>query len=159
MLCVFVALGACAAFVASACDTGNPAFDGLRARDASSFSGDAGVAVCAEDAGTCQHEGGYSAAAEPPSFATGTLSSLVEFPAAGVITTSNGSFVFFDADGLTPFDLINTPAIANVAMYRPDGLLSFGDGGFPDYVVKSRDTEGLGQSALTVNGVELVKTP
>ena len=71
MLCVFVALGACAAVVASACDSGNPAFDGVHARDASSFSGDAGVVACTEDAGTCQHEGGYSAAAEPPSFATG----------------------------------------------------------------------------------------
>lgn len=76
----------------------------------------------------------------PPSLVSAggvTIPTNVELAAVGVITTSSGLFLFFDANGLVPFDLdvISTFANAiNVGLYRPDGVLNLADGGFPAYV-------------------------
>ncbi len=72
-----------------------------------------------------------------PLAALSTPAIPVDVPAVGVITTSTGSFIFFDAIGLTPFDLDTEPTFAsanNVHLFQPNGVLSTGDGGFPDSV-------------------------
>ena len=71
---------------------------------------------------------------------TPPLPTIIELTAAGAITTSNGTVIFFDAYGLIPFDLNTVPTFAspiNVGMYRPDGVLHAAgddDGGIPDFV-------------------------
>jgi len=57
--------------------------------------------------------------------------------AAGVMTTSNGTFIIFDAEGLTPIDLNATSTFAdpiNLGFYEPNGVLHVSDGGVPSYV-------------------------
>ncbi|MBS1153658.1 MAG: hypothetical protein H6Q89_5356, partial [Myxococcaceae bacterium] len=76
----------------------------------------------------------------PPSLITvggATVPTVVDLSAVGVITTSNGAFIFFDANGLTPFDLNTNRTYAapiHIGLYEANGVLSRGDGGFPDYV-------------------------
>lgn len=52
---------------------------------------------------------------------------VVEVSALGVITTSTGAVVFFDAAGLGHFDMNGTPTGAgplNVGLYTPEGILA-----------------------------------
>lgn len=64
---------------------------------------------------------------------------VVALSALGVITTSNGSVIFFDAAGLSHFDLeeaVTSVRPIDVGLFQPDGTLSIAnrDAGTPGYV-------------------------